>query len=285
VSGTESVTIDVGDLAFDVVTAGRPGDPVVLLLHGFPQTSWCWRHQIDPLSRAGYHVIAPNQRGYSPGARPTSIEAYASHHLVADAVAMLDWGGADRAHVVGHDWGASIAWQLAGRHGDRLLSMTALSVPHPLAYTAALQDPASDQAERSWYFDWFAGPDAAGDFLADDRAQLRSVFTATGLSQAEADVYVDALGTPEALDGALNWYRATGIDLIDGLGPVTVPTMHVWSTDDVALGPEGARATADFVEGPYRYEQLDGVNHWIPELAPEATTDLLLDHFRTAAHS
>jgi pimeloyl-ACP methyl ester carboxylesterase len=276
------MTIEVGDLEFAATVAGPADGPVVLLLHGFPQTSRCWRHQIPALAEAGYRVIAPDQRGYSPGARPDAVTDYAIGHLMADALAFIDWAGADRAHIVGHDWGATVAWQVAARHGERLRSVTPISVPHPLAYTAALHDPASDQGDRSWYFEWFTSPEAEGQFLADDAAQLRAVYTATGLSEHEADAYVAELGTPEALGAALNWYRASGIELLDGLGPVTVPTMHIWSTDDPALGPEGAYATGDHVDGPYRFEVLEGVGHWIPELAPEACTALLLDHLAQA---
>lgn len=283
-SQTEAVTIEVGDLEFDATVAGPTTGPVVILLHGFPQTRRCWRHQIPALAAVGYRVVAPDQRGYSPGARPATVTDYAIGPLVSDVLAFIDWTGADRAHVVGHDWGASVAWQVAGRHRERLLSVTPISVPHPLAFTAALKDPASDQGDRSWYFEWFAGPDSERQFLADDAAQLRAVYTATGLSEIDAQAYVAELGTPEALGAALNWYRASGVELLDGLGPITVPTMHIWSTDDLALGPEGAHATGDHVDGPYRFEVLEGVGHWIPELAPDACTALLIDHLAEAGH-
>lgn len=281
-SETETVTIGVGDLEFDATAAGPRDGPVVLLLHGFPQTRWCWRHQIPGLADAGYRVLAPDQRGYSPGARPDAVADYTIGHLVADVLAFIDWTGAEKAHVVGHDWGATVAWQMAGRHGDRLCSVTPISVPHPLAFTASLHDPASDQVDRSGYFEWVASPEAEGQFLADGATQLRAVYTATGLSETEADAYVAELGTPAALGAALNWYRASGIELLEGLGPVTVPTMHIWSTDDLALGPEGAHATGDHVDGSYRFEILEGVGHWIPEQAPEVCTALLLDHLAEA---
>jgi pimeloyl-ACP methyl ester carboxylesterase len=279
----ELVTIEVGALRFRAVVAGPEQGPVVLLLHGFPQTNRCWRHQIPPLAEAGYRVIAPDQRGYSPGARPGSVSDYGTGQLVGDGLAFIDWAGAERAHVVGHDWGATVTWQLAGRHGDRLLSATPISVPHPLAYSATLLDAEADQRDRSWYFEWFSDPDAENGFLADDAAQLRAVYTATGLTDADADAYVAELGTNEALGAALNWYRASGVELLDGLGAVTVPTMHIWSTDDLALGPEAAHATGDHVDGPYRFEILEGVGHWIPELAADACTALLLDHLGGAA--
>ncbi|MEL7207154.1 MAG: alpha/beta hydrolase, partial [Actinomycetota bacterium] len=164
----------------------------------------------------------------------------------------------------------------------RLLSVAPLSVPHPLAYTGSLESAGADQRDRSWYFDWFQTPEATDELLADGAERLRAVYTATGLTEADADAYVDRLGDREALDAALNWYRASGIELIRGLGPITVSTLHVWSTEDLALGPEAAHATGDHVEGPYRFEALEGVGHWIPEQAADRCTELLLTHFAGA---
>ena len=124
--------IPVGALTFDVTATGPEGGQVVILLHGFPQTSACWRHVVPVLADAGYRVLAPDQRGYSPGARPEGVAAYHSAELTADVLGIADAVGVERFHLVGHDWGASIAWQLAARHGDRLLTVTPISVPHPL---------------------------------------------------------------------------------------------------------------------------------------------------------
>jgi pimeloyl-ACP methyl ester carboxylesterase len=272
------VQITIGRLRFDVRAAGPEDGPLVILLHGFPQTSWCWRHQLPALADAGYRVLAPDQRGYSPGARPEGVEAYHSTALTADVLGLADAVGAERFHLVGHDWGASIAWQLAARHGERLLTLTALSVPHPLAYTVALADPGSDQEQRSSYFPMFRAEGAEHGMLEHDAAGLRLIYAASGLTEEEAAPHLAALSSPEALGAALNWYRAAGGHLIEGLGPVTVPTMHVWSTEDPALGREGAEATCDFVEGPYRLEVLEGVDHWIPDHAPERLNALLVDH-------
>lgn len=270
--------IALGPLTFDVATAGPDDGPAVILLHGFPQTSHCWRHQLGALAGAGYRVLAPDQRGYSPGARPAGVAAYHSDALTADVLGLADAVGAERFHLVGHDWGASIAWQLAARHGARLLTLSTLSVPHPLAYATVLASGATDQADRSSYFPMFRADGAEHGMLANDAAGLRLIFAASGLTDEEAAPYREALGTPEALGAALNWYRAAGGHLIEGLAPITVPTLHVWSTEDPALGREGAEATADHVAGPYRFEVLEGVDHWIPEHAPDALNRLLLEH-------
>jgi pimeloyl-ACP methyl ester carboxylesterase len=276
------VQVRLGALTFDVRGGGPDEGPVVVLLHGFPQTSWCWRRQLEALVAAGYRVLAPDQRGYSPGARPEGVDAYHSAHLSADVLGLADWAGAERFHVVGHDWGASVAWQLACRHGDRLRSLSALSVPHPLAFASALASPETDQGRRSSYFSLFAAEGSEAGILANDAAGLRLIYVGSGLSEEESGPYLEALCRPGALRAALNWYRAAGAHLIRDLAPVTVPTLHVWSTEDPALGREGAEATADHVEGPYRLEILDGVDHWIPEHAPPSLDDLLVAHLRAA---
>jgi len=272
------VQIDVGALTFDVMAAGPEDGPVVILLHGFPQTSACWRHTLPVLAEAGYRVLAPDQRGYSPGARPVGVAAYHSAELTADVLGLADAVGAERFHLVGHDWGASIAWQVAARHGDRLLTVTPISVPHPLAYATALASPDTDQEQRSSYFPMFREEGAEDGMLANDAAGLRMIYLAGGLTEEEAAPHLAALSSPEALGAALNWYRAAGGHLIEGLGPITVPTLHVWSTEDVALGREGAEATGDHVEGPYRLVVLEGIDHWIPDHAPDALNEALLSH-------
>ena len=271
----------VGGLDFTVTLAGPEDGPLVVLLHGFPQTSACWRHHVPVLADAGYRVLAPDQRGYSPGARPAGVAAYHSAELTADVLGMADAVGAERFHVVGHDWGATIAWQLACRHGDRLRTATTLSVPHPLAYSTALASKETDQQERSSYFPIFREEGSEHGLLANDAAGLRMIYAASGLTEEEAAPHLAALSTPEALGAALNWYRAAGGHLIADLQPVTVPMLHVWSTEDPALGREGAEATADHVEGPYRFEVFEGVDHWIPEHAPDQLNRLLLEHLRS----
>ena len=271
-----------GRLVFDAVLDGPDDGELVVLLHGFPETSHEWRHQVPALAAAGYRVLAPDQRGYSPDARPTAVEAYGNAELTADVLALADRLGADRFHLVGHDWGGAVAWQVAGRHPDRLLTLTVLSTPHPAAFGAGLRgDLGGDQTERSSYMDLFKAEGSEHQILADDAAYFTLMFAASGLTEADAAYYRGVLGTPEALGAALNWYRAADLTLIDGLGPILAPTMYVWSTDDLALGREPAEATASLVEGPYRFEVLEDIGHWIPELAPEATTRLLLEHLST----
>jgi len=274
----ESLQLPVGDLAFDAVATGPADGRLVLLLHGFPQTSWSWRFVMASLAEAGYRAVAPDQRGYSPGARPSEVERYRSEQLVNDVLAIADELGGHRFHLVGHDWGAAVAWQTAGRHADRLRSLTILSVPHPLAFSRALGgEGGSDQSERSSYFELFRADGTAEAMLADDAAGLRNLYGITRLP-GDPDPYIEVLRQPGALQAALNWYKAADLTLVDGLGPITMPTLFVWSTDDPALGREPAEWTAEYVEGPYRFEVLDGVSHWIAEEAPDRLNDLLLEH-------
>jgi pimeloyl-ACP methyl ester carboxylesterase len=272
------VQIPVGVEVFDALVAGPDEGELVILLHGFPQTSAAWRSQLETLAGAGYRVVAPDQRGYSPGARPDAVERYRVQHLVADVLAMAYEVGGHRFHLVGHDWGAAVAWQVAGRHAQRLRTLTAVSVPHPAALSAAMADERSDQRQRSAYMEMLRSEGAAEKLLADDAALLREFYSSGGMAPDEAAPYLEVLRDPAALDAALNWYRAADRTLFEGFGPVTTPTLYVWSTEDTALGRDAAEATAGHVEGPYRFEVLEGVDHWIPEHAPAELDRLLLDH-------
>ena len=278
----ESLQVPVGDEVFEARAAG-PGDgPLVLLLHGFPETSWSWRHQLTALGDAGYRAVAFDQRGYSPAARPPDVERYRIPHLVADVLAVADEIGGFTFHLVGHDWGAAVAWQVAGRHQDRVRTLTALSVPHPFAFGRALAgEGGSDQAGRSGYMEFFRSQGAAEALLADDAAGLRNIYAMSGLGDADVEPYVEVLTQPGAMQAALNWYVAAHVSAVEGLGPITMPTLFVWSTDDPALGREGAEWTAEYVEGPYRFEVLEGVSHWIPEEAPDRLDALLLEYLRS----
>lgn len=261
-----------GDLVLDAISAGPLDAPAVVLLHGFPQTSWCWRGVWPALLEAGYRIVAPDQRGYSPDARPDGIEPYAMPHLVGDVVGVLDAIGADRAHVVGHDWGAAITWQLAARHPERVRTITAVSVPHPVAFADALRtDP--DQRQRSQYMrDWLdPGTETA---LLD--GGLEQVFG--GIPTVDAAHYLAVLREPGVLTRALSYYRAVSRQDVEGLGPITAPTLHVWSDADPALGAVATHASAAHVDGDYRLVVLEGVSHWIPEQAPDTLAGLLLEH-------
>jgi pimeloyl-ACP methyl ester carboxylesterase len=282
----ERLEVEANGLRFSALAAGPANGRPVLFLHGFPQTSWSWHHQLEALAARDYRVFAFDQRGYSAGARPPEVADYHIDHLVADVLAVADSQDMARFDLVGHDWGAMVAWTVAGRYPQHLRSLTAVSVPHPVAFGAALAGGDADQAERSSYIEVFRQPGVAEQALLgmDNSGDgLRAMFVASGLSAdaAEVDVFVEALRPPGALTAALNWYRAMTADAVADVGAISGPTLYVWSTEDVALGRQAAEATVDWVSGPYRFEVLPGVSHWIPEAAPQELTRLLLEHLAT----
>ncbi|MET0763247.1 MAG: alpha/beta hydrolase [Blastococcus sp.] len=280
----ELLQIDVGDLTFDVRADGPEDGRPVLLLHGFPQTSASWSAVTPLLAEANLRTYAPDQLGYSPGARPDEVDAYSAQNVAQVTCDLLTGLGLPRADVVGHDWGANVAWTLAAWHPDRVRSLTAVSVPHPAAYTAAFRaDP--EQKERSGYIRlfWQAGK-AEQVLLEDDARRLRRMLSGsdgeTGVPAEAIDEYVAVLSAPGALTAALNWYRA--MSSATRVDPVEVPTTYVWSDGDVAIGRTAAEACVNHVTGDYRFVELPGVTHWIPEQAPEELASAILDRIASS---
>jgi pimeloyl-ACP methyl ester carboxylesterase len=271
----------VNGLTFNVAEAGA-GAPV-LLLHGFPDSWRLWRHQLPALAEAGHRVVAPDLRGFGETERPAEVDDYRMHNLIADVVGVLDTLGVERAAVVGHDWGAAVAWALARYLPERVERLVAVSVGHPLAFVGA--GPA--QWQLSWYMLWFLFPGVAEKVLpADDWAFFRRwAWNGAGPGQdPDADRQVADLSRPGALTAGLNWYRAN-IDPVGFVGapdrpdepPVTCPTMGVWSSGDMALSEDQMTGSQRYVTGPWRYERLEGTDHWVPVHAPERLNRLLVD--------
>jgi pimeloyl-ACP methyl ester carboxylesterase len=250
------------------------GTPV-LMLHGWPDSARLWRHQVPVLAGRGFRVITPDLRGFGRSEQPAEVRSYSLRNVVGDITALLDQLGVPAAHVVGHDWGAAVAWLTAIMRPDRVRTLTAISVPHPLA------PPTVRQYEMAWYqlFFQFYGV-AEATIEHDDWAWLRMFSRGDGdLGQA-----IEDLSRPGALTASLNWYRANLAPRMPGpmgatpaLPPVAAPTLGIWSTGDHYLDGERMKSSAGFVQGPWRYEEIPGASHWVPLDAPDRLNDLLLD--------
>ena len=278
--------IETGEGRFTADVAGPPDGDLVVLLHGFPQSRHTWRHQVPALGAAGYLAVAPDGRGYSPGVRPdpaVGLDAYGIDRLAQDVLDIAAASGRAapaRFHLVGHDWGGQVAWVVADRHPDRLASLTILSRPHPGAFRRAMSDDRDDQRHRSRHHRAFHDPATAGLLLDDDARRLRRMLADAGVPPASIDEYLGVLGTTEALDAALAWYRAAGALTQIEVGTVRVPTLYLWGEDDASVGRAAAEGTGGFVSGAYAFHPLPGVGHFATDQVPEAVTELLLAHLR-----
>lgn len=259
---------------FDALTTGEEGDRPILLLHGFPEAAIEWREQLSVLGGAGCHAVAPDQRGYSPGVRPAEVFDYRMEALVGDVLAIADQLGWGRFDLVGHDWGAAVAWATAAAHPGRVRTLTAVSVPHLDTFARALQED-EDQQQRSQYMQVFRAKGSDKQLLEDGARRLRRIYE-NRIPETHVEEYVQRFSEPGALDAALNWYRASKYG--GAIGEVRVPTLYVWSTEDAALGSTAALASGEHVTGPYRFEMFEDVTHWVPEDAPEELNRVLLEH-------
>ncbi|MBD7918521.1 alpha/beta fold hydrolase [Cellulomonas sp. Sa3CUA2] len=264
-------------LRFDVRDAGPAAGPAAVLLHGFPQDGSAYDAVVPLLTQAGVRVLVPDQRGYSPGARPPGRRAYAVPELVDDVVALLDAAGVDEAHVVGHDWGGAVAWAVAARRPRRVASLTVLGTPHPAAMRAGLL---RGQALRSWYVGAFQVPGLPERaLLADGGARLRDALVRSGLAPHRAAQYAARMSEPGALTAALAWYRALGVPRSGSTGRVRVPTTYVSARRDPFFAPASVEATAHHVDAAFTRVDLDA-DHWLPEHRPADVAAAVLGQVR-----
>jgi pimeloyl-ACP methyl ester carboxylesterase len=250
--------------------------PAVLLLHGFPDTSALWRHQIPPLVKAGLRAIAPDLRGRGKTQLLSKADDYAILAMVPDLVAVLDELEVERAHVVGHDFGAALAWVFAALRPDRVDRLVVLSVGHPAARGAR---PTLDELQKGWYRLLFLFEGIAEEVIQQDSWYL---FRELLQSNPDVEEYVADLSRPGRLTAALNWYRAnTGVKRLVGPPPnvpaVQMPTLGMWSTGDLYLGEQPMQRSKEFVKGSWQYERIEDANHWIPLDQPQHLNRLLLE--------
>jgi pimeloyl-ACP methyl ester carboxylesterase len=268
---------------FTALTAGERGAPLVILLHGYPQSRHSWREQVPALGAGGYRAVAPDQRGYSPGVRPDpqDLANYGIDRLVQDVLDIADAEGASGApfHLVGHDWGGQVAWITATQHPERVRSLSVLSRPHPAAFRRAYKEDADNQRHRSRHHKAFHDPQTAAMLLENGAGRLRARLAEANVPTSSIDEYVSVLGTPAAMDAALAWYRAAGLIAEMTIGAVTVPTLYVWGENDASVGSAAAQWTAEYVTGAYRFVALARVGHFITDEVPAQITTLLVAHF------
>ena len=271
-----------GDLVFDVTDAGPADGPVVVLLHGFPQFKDSWDGVIAQLTASGYRCLAPNQRGYSPGARPPRRRDYRTPLLVDDVRALIDAADVERVHLVGHDWGAVVAWAFAGSHPERLATVNPVSVPHPAAFLRAIGT--SRQFLSSWYMYAFQLPALPEKMMIGDGTQWQKLakrLRDSGQRPELADRDAERMADDGTLTAAINWYRAMMMNKPSAMQRrTTVPTMFVWGDQDQFCKPKGAQLCGKYVDAPYRFEPLAGSSHWLPEEQTDLVSKFLLEHFQ-----
>jgi pimeloyl-ACP methyl ester carboxylesterase len=261
-------------LEFDVLDQGPLDGPTVLLLHGFPERAASWSAVMDELNDAGFRTVAPDQRGYSPGARPKRRRDYSVGALVDDVVAIIDAIGAP-VHVVGHDWGAMIAWVTAGRRPDLVSSLTAFSVPHPGSFITALLT--SRQILHSWYFAFFQLPILPEKWMTRPGQRAEKWYEKSGMNADDLERTRTDVVDYGALPYAVTWYR--GLPFSNpGIGRlrITVPTSMVWSDGDTFIGRSAIERAQQYVDARYTLTVLAGVTHWIPTQAPTAAAQAII---------
>lgn len=278
--------IQAGRLRFRALVAGPPTGELVLMLHGFPEGAESWSAQLDAVADAGYLAVAPDMRGYGMSDAPPSVDEYAIDHLVEDTENLIRAFGRSEAHIVGHDWGALVAWFFASRRPLMTKTLTALSVGHPGAVVdAARSDP--DQRERSRYIVLFLQEGKAEEVLAADGMQrLRAMFAMgpnpAAVPRAVVDHFAGSLARPGRLTAALNYYRANfgrgaAWAALANQVEVWVPTTLIWGDGDPALGRVAVDATASLMRGPYELAVLEGAGHWLQHERPTEVARWLME--------
>jgi pimeloyl-ACP methyl ester carboxylesterase len=256
------------------------GEPVVLL-HGFPETSIMWTGLTEELASAGYHCIAPNQRGYSPGARPPDAESYNFANIGADVHEIAKAAGFDRFHLIGHDWGAGAGWCALSIDESPIKTWTALSVGHPKTFAEAIRDDPDEELYRG-FITFFLDPSTAAELSANDCEAMKSAGVWAAASPEEVADYVSVFRDPDALQAALNWYVASrgfarlfDDDRLLDFGPVFAPTLFLWGKDDPFIRTRAVRGTADQMTGPYRFVELDAGHSLIQEQYDTVLAEIL----------
>lgn len=282
-SGIERIeSFERDGLIFDVVDTGPLDGELVILLHGWPETARSWEKVAAILNEKGYRTLAPNQRGYSPRARPNSVRAYRIDELVADIVALIKRAGGGPVHLAGHDWGAMVAWTLAAAHPELVKTLNTLSVPHPGAFMRATLK--GDQLKKSYYIGLFQIPRLPEWILMrSPHSVFGTMLRGAGMMSDEIDAAIRDLVDSGALPTTLNWYRAMRYpSKLVRVAKIKRPTLYIWGERDIALSRAGAELAGDYVDAPYRLFVMKGASHWLPTQYPEDVAEAMLENFKQA---
>jgi pimeloyl-ACP methyl ester carboxylesterase len=276
---------EIGDQRLHYVEAGD--GPLIVLLHGFPEFWYGWRQQIRPLAAAGFHVVAPDMRGYNLSSRPASVKAYDTDPLVADILGLVQERGSESAMLVGHDWGGTVAWATAMNHPEVVDRLAILNAAHPRKLSQGLHHPS--QLRKSWYFFFFALPELPESVVHANNWHFFRHFlhdAHPAFTPEEIDRYVEAWSQKGAATGMINYYRASVRKSPKRaeaeLRPIKAPALVIWGQRDRYLGPELAEPDHDDVPNLDRVERLPDASHWVHHDEAERVTQLLIDFFRPA---
>ncbi|HLM74283.1 MAG TPA: alpha/beta fold hydrolase [Polyangiaceae bacterium] len=274
--------IKTNGVSLHVVTDGPEKGPLVLMLHGFPEYWYSWRHQIPFFAERGFRVWAPDQRGYNESDKPDGVAAYNVDELAKDVIGLIDASGRDKVYLVGHDWGAAVAWWTAMRYPERLHKLAVLNVPHPTVMEHTMKTSLK-QLRKSWYIFFFQLPflPELGFKRGDGREMAEAVRRTARrgtFSDEDLEKYREAWAKPGAVTAMLNWYRAvfrarppTPKDI-----RIKVPTLLIWGARDVALGREMAQPSVDLCDDG-RLVILEEATHWVQHDEPKRVNQLLGD--------
>jgi pimeloyl-ACP methyl ester carboxylesterase len=269
--------IEANGYKFSTKISGNKNDIPVIFLHGFPESSVMWERLMLDLNKIGYYTIAPDQRGYSFAARPEEINQYQISYLATDVMAIADSLGINKFHLVCHDWGSAVGWQIAANYPERLYSFTSMSIPHLEAFSRAYRED-SLQFKASGYMRDFQTKKIPEFMLAKNNYEiLRSIWSEH--EEGEVNSYINILSQKNALTAAVNWYRANFSIISEGtdLGMITVPVLFMWGKNDDAIARSGVEWTRDYVTGYYRFVELNST-HWLIQDSYERVQNEITSH-------
>ena len=275
-----TLKINIQDLVFDCRTAGDTNNKLILLLHGFPESSYMWKKLMEDISKEGFYCVAPNLRGYSKDACPKGKKHYSIDKLAKDVVDIADALGRSTFHLVGHDWGAAIGWQVVHDYSDRILSWSGISVPHLQAFGKAIvNDP--EQKKMSEYIRMFQFPFIPEMKIRKDNFKVFKMLWSESEPE-EVEAYLDIFKHSKQLTAALNYYRSNYKLLKKAakeqiLGDIHVPTLFIWGKNDVAIGAYSVNEGHQYVKGDYEYLELDA-GHWLIQTQYDSLKEHIIKH-------